>query len=395
MNSSKTIIAQQTPSEPESFKRETTDRSQKKPKKEKDPDAPKRPPSAYMLWKKENYPSIKSEHFPVNEDGEHCYPDGHDNAGEPLVGSDKATLITKKAGELWKKVSVEDRAPFQKLFEEASLTYKEEIWNYTIPEPKVKYDVDEVPEAPEGWTGPHMMTYIYKVSKDPDTEKNLKSFKSFDDAVAAANDLEEGCSGITKTSTGYSLRVGPKLRVNPEATKISGIASWVKGSDEPTIVESSPKSSPKLKKKVMPKHVEQIVPKLVDYDDDDDDEYVSADEESDELNSIEISDEKDVCIDKLMRRLQDMEIKYNHIGVELKNKVDTLQKAEYTLQTVEHELATANQIIDEWVVAAGSMFGDELNEYIRHPSWEQNRLETKKIQSRMICYGVPIPSITI
>jgi hypothetical protein len=55
-----------------------------------------------MLWFNENRSNIKTDHFPVNEDGEHCYPDGDDNAGEPLVGRDKVTMITKKTGELWR-----------------------------------------------------------------------------------------------------------------------------------------------------------------------------------------------------------------------------------------------------------------------------------------------------
>ncbi len=80
----------------------------------------------------------------------------------------------------------------------------------TPSEPKQKYDATEIPEAPEGWSGPFHKTYLPKVSKNPDTDKNFKSFKTFDEAVAAANELDEGCAGITKTSTGYSLRIGPE-----------------------------------------------------------------------------------------------------------------------------------------------------------------------------------------
>ena len=224
----------------------------RKPKKEKDPDAPKRPTSAYMLWLNENRSSIRDEHFPKNDEGEHCYPDDHEKAGEALVGRDKVTLITKKAGELWKELDDDTKAPFQAKFEEASAEYKEAMGVYTPSEPKAKYDATEIPEAPEGWCGPFHKTYIPKVSKNPETDKNFKSFKSFEDAIEAANKIEEGCAGITKTSTGYSLRIGPEVRVNPEKDFNSGIASWVKGSDEPSIVES-PKSSPKLKKKASPK----------------------------------------------------------------------------------------------------------------------------------------------
>ena len=92
---------------------------------------------------------------------------------------------------------------------ELSVAYKEAKGDYTPIAPPVKYDVDNIPDAPEGWSGPFKMTYLLKVAKNPETEKNFKSFKTFQDAVDAANKLEEGCAGITKTSRGYSLRIGP------------------------------------------------------------------------------------------------------------------------------------------------------------------------------------------
>lgn len=245
----------------------------RKAKKEKDPDAPKRPTSAYMLWLNENRSSIRDEYFPTNDDGEHCYPQDYPESylteeklsemddlifeelqnkrGEPLTGRDKFTLIAKKGGKLWKELDDESKAPYQRKFEEASAIYKEEKGIYAPSEPKAKYDTTEIPDAPEGWSGPFKMTYLPKVSKDPETEKNFKSFKSFEEAVSAANELEEGCAGITKTSTGYSLRIGPELRQNPEKDANSGIASWVKGTEEPEVVPPSPKSSPKPKKKKM------------------------------------------------------------------------------------------------------------------------------------------------
>ena len=223
----------------------------RKAKKEKDPDAPKRPTSAYMLWLNENRSSIRNDYFPANDDGEHCYPDGHAKAGDPLTGRDKVTLITKKAGDIWKEMDVESKVPYQSQFKEASAAYKEAMGVYTPSEPKVKYNATEIPDAPEGWSGPFKMTYLPKVSKDPETEKNIKSFKSFEEAVSAANELEEGCAGITKTSNGYSLRIGLELRQNPEKDTNSGIASWVKGTEEPEVVAPSPKSSPKTTKKKM------------------------------------------------------------------------------------------------------------------------------------------------
>ena len=121
----------------------------RKAKKEKDPDAPKRPTSAYMLWLNENRSSIRDDYFPANDDGEHCYPDGHAKAGEPLTGRDKVTLIAKKAGDLWKELDEETKAPYQTQFEEASAAYKEAMGIYAPSEPKAKYDATEIPDAPD------------------------------------------------------------------------------------------------------------------------------------------------------------------------------------------------------------------------------------------------------
>ena len=96
----------------------------KRAKKEKDPDAPKRPPSAYMLWLNENRQAIKEKHFPVNEDGEHTYPSGHDKSRTPLKGKDKVTLIAKKAGDLWKEMTNEEKKPYKSEATKLSDAYK-------------------------------------------------------------------------------------------------------------------------------------------------------------------------------------------------------------------------------------------------------------------------------
>ena len=237
---------------------------EKKPKKEKDSNAPKRPSSVYMLWLNDNREMIKDTHFPKNENGDHTYPSCHEKEGEPLTGRDKITLITKKGGELWNEVSEEDKEVYKNKFTELSdtyksemITYKEENGDYTRSNQCVKYDIEDIPDAPDGWSGPFKMTYLPKVSKNPETDSNFKAFKTFEEAVECANNIEEGCSGITKTSTGYSLRIGPELRINPEKDFKSGIASWTKGEEAPSPVDrtpnSSPKSSPKMKKKSLPK----------------------------------------------------------------------------------------------------------------------------------------------
>ena len=206
----------------------------------RDPDAPKRPTSSYMLWLNENRAVIADDYFPKNDEGEHCYPEGHDNAGDPLKGRSKVAEITKKAGALWKDLSDEEKAPFIARQEEDKERYEKEMEDYTPSEDfqtkektksKSKFDITQRPDATEGWTGHHEAKYLPKVAKDPETGKNIKSFKDFDEAIAKANELGDGCGGITMTSTGFSLRVGPDLRENPKDTP-SGLASWTKSSND-------------------------------------------------------------------------------------------------------------------------------------------------------------------
>ena len=177
----------------------------RKTKKTKDPDAPKRPTSAYFYWLGENRNRIKEE----------------------LGDESKPTVVIKEAGRQWRALSDEDKEPFNASAKESQMRYKVEMETY---EPKKVPMVDDdvsvsYPEAPEGWSGPFYLMYLFKTAKGDDGK--AKSFKSFDEAIDAAGRLE-GCGGITKTSRGYSLRVGPELiTANPEKES-SAMASWIK-----------------------------------------------------------------------------------------------------------------------------------------------------------------------
>ena len=115
------------------------DVKQRKPRKTKqrDPDAPKRPASAYMLWLNENRASIKDELLTTNPDA-------------------KITDVTKRAGELWKELSDDEKAPHQKASEELREKYHEAMKaykpNHTVAKKSKapKYDADEIPELLKG-----------------------------------------------------------------------------------------------------------------------------------------------------------------------------------------------------------------------------------------------------
>lgn len=189
-----------------------------KTKKVKDPNAPKRPTSAYMIWLNESRKSISEEH---------C---------SHLTGKEKVTATTRKAGELWREMSDEDKSPYKEKFVVAQQKYAAEKADYVPSQPKIVYDVDHFPEASDGWSGPFQMKYLTKIVKDDDG-KNIPIFKNFEDAVAKANELPvERCGGITKTARGYQLRVGHDLITNPPEHARTGLASWIKG--EPSLPEA-------------------------------------------------------------------------------------------------------------------------------------------------------------
>jgi len=182
----------------------------RKTKTSKDPNKPKRPQSAYFLWLGENRSRIKTELLSKQE----------------LA---KVPDVAKEAGRQWKLVGADEKAPFEEKATVEKQRYKEEMQTYEPQEPVVIYTVDDYPEASEGWSGPFQTKYLSKNAKNSEG-KNL-SFKNFDEAVEAADKLES-CGGITKTSRGYSLRVGPDLISTPESKSSGGLASWIKGTPE-------------------------------------------------------------------------------------------------------------------------------------------------------------------
>ncbi|XP_056305807.1 high mobility group protein B2b [Danio aesculapii] len=76
-------------------------------RKKKDPNAPKRPPSAFFVFCSEYRPTIKSEHPNLT------------------IGE-----IAKKLGEMWSKQSSKDRAPFEQKAGKLREKYEKEVAAY-------------------------------------------------------------------------------------------------------------------------------------------------------------------------------------------------------------------------------------------------------------------------
>jgi hypothetical protein len=259
---------------------------QRKPRKTKqrDPDAPKRPASAYMLWLNDNRASIKDELLTTNPDA-------------------KITDVTKRAGKLWNELSDDEKAPFQTASEELREKYHDAMKlykpNHTVAKKStaVKYDIEETPDAPQGWSGPFTMKYLYRKVKDLDG-KHVRIQKNFQAAVELANTIiadwnkaklndsmpdhwksdVQPCAGITKTSTGYDLRLGPDLMTTAEKDANGGLASWLIGQhtlpvqDEQPVVEPveappvSQEKPPPKKRGRKPKNQESKPPTDLDAD---------------------------------------------------------------------------------------------------------------------------------
>jgi len=176
----------------------------KKSKKMKDPNHPKRPSSSYFIWLGENRSRIKNE---LGEDA-------------------KVQHVSKEAGKQWTLLDDDAKGPYEEKASSDRERYHSEMEVYKPSMPRILYDVEDYPEAPDGWSGPFQLKYLFKNAKGDDGK--AKKFKNFEEAVAAADNLE-GCGGITKTKTGYSLRIGPDLISPSTGKETSSLASWVKG----------------------------------------------------------------------------------------------------------------------------------------------------------------------
>jgi hypothetical protein len=203
-------------------------------KSKRDPDAPKRPMGAYMLWLQENRQSIVEEY---------C---------SDLSGKERVMSTAKKAGELWKEMTDEEKESFaakavtlREEYQELMKEYKPEAGAKAV---RVAYDPEEIPETPSGWSGVFEMHYLKDKVKDVDG-KTVRIQKVFSEAVKLATEInaawsvacEEGdipshwsadskpCNGITKTTTGYDLRFRRDLLATRDQERKTGLASWVFG----------------------------------------------------------------------------------------------------------------------------------------------------------------------
>ena len=214
---------------------ETTRRGRRATKEPRDPNLPKRPKNAYMLFTD----SIREE---VTAELVQEAPDGKIRVSD----------VAKVCGERWKAMPETEKQPFVEANAEAKVAYEKAMEEYyeQYPDKKVEKATkktggggkkrvakekkatfsteDGLPTTPEGFSGAYT-GYLKGSVKDPVTGKNiLKKFADFNDAVVEALRLGDACGGITRTSKGYSLRSGKDVKTNSSAGEGVEI-SWVKG----------------------------------------------------------------------------------------------------------------------------------------------------------------------
>lgn len=207
-------------------------------KVQRDPDMPKRPKNAFMLFSDTVREEVRAELIAASPDGKIRVAD-----------------VSKKCGERWKDVSEDDKQPFIEEHKTATVAYKEALEKYYTENPEKKVEKtttkkttgekkekkatfsteDGLPTTPEGWSGA-FSGYVRGSVKDPETDKNiLKKFADFNDAVAEATRLGDACGGITRTTRGYALRKGST--VTPHTNDNTVEISWIKGEGEGVAVE--------------------------------------------------------------------------------------------------------------------------------------------------------------
>jgi high mobility group protein B3 len=109
-------------------------------KKKKDPNAPKRPKTGYILFCGEKREEVKSKNKNMS-----------------------ATEITSKLAELWKKISEKDKKKYETLAQEDKQRYEKELEEYTPPSDVEEDSVKKGKKSKKERTGPKrpMSAYLY------------------------------------------------------------------------------------------------------------------------------------------------------------------------------------------------------------------------------------------
>ncbi len=238
-------------------------------RKKKDPNAPKRPPSSFFLFKSDQSQKIKDL---IADDGE-----------EPTIKA-----VAARAGEMWRAMSDDDKEPYVKEYQQRKAQYQEELASYKASKPQEENDahnistkkpskkkvskknVEECPsEIPEefqdNWQGPYPDTFLYGNVKG-------NSFETLKEAMESSNGIEESV-GVTYNKKGYQVRYGYKdTRAKNQGNGLEGFEdllykspnseiSFIKKSAAESYTANGPNIKNKKIKKETPKELAKETPK--------------------------------------------------------------------------------------------------------------------------------------
>ena len=149
--------------------------------------------------------------------------------------------VVSECAKMWKALSADDKKPYYEEYEEKMALYKRQNTGHrttTAKNTKPKFSVQgELPTTPEGFSDP-INGYLPRCVKHAETGKTIqKKFADFNEAVQEAIRLGDACGGITRTSNGYSLRIGKFVKTDwkPGYEHLREIEySWIKIDSEPT-----------------------------------------------------------------------------------------------------------------------------------------------------------------
>ena len=234
-------------------------KKEKKSRKTKDPNKPKRPMSAFFFFK--DVPTTRTKF-------KNDHPELWDVEGQKPK---KMTEYSKYIGKLWNKMGGDEREPYDVMAAEAKEEFQTKMKEYT-PTARIVIPEADVPDAPEGWSGPFMGYYCAS------NANGRKTFKTLNEAVEATLDMED-CHGITRNAKGkYSLR---KMEGGKPLPTEKGDISWAKGKlaleDDVEVVDAPSPKVATTKNPVMKISSENSQIEDMNGDDNSDDESVNGD----------------------------------------------------------------------------------------------------------------------
>jgi hypothetical protein len=176
--------------------------------------------TGYMLWLSENRASLKEE-----------------------LGGGKVTEVAKLGGERWKMLSEEEKSEWKDRARGMSVEerVKKAKWSFDLK----NNEGDD--EKYEGWSVENV-GYFLEGKTEAGTKRGEGSFMRLSEAIDAANKLGNGCGGIVKGNSGYTLKLSGEKKAVKDPIYKEYIKCWVKEDLEGVATYSEKKSKRKVAK---------------------------------------------------------------------------------------------------------------------------------------------------